>query len=65
MTTTTSDSVGRLYLDAQKRAQKKASGYTSKAPCGCAVTVTYFPGSALSHSTKFERCHEHPKPERS
>ena len=63
ITTVTECPVGLLYLDAVKKAKKKAHGHTSEAPCGCAVTVTYF--SEISHSTKFERCAAHPKSERS
>lgn len=58
-TGTTESPIGGLYLDAQSKAKMKANGHESTAPCGCAVTVTFF--SDDSHRTDFSRCIEHPK----
>lgn len=52
--------VGALYVDAAKRAAKKAGGqHTSKAACGCEVAVQFF--TKNSHTVHFSRCPEHPK----
>jgi hypothetical protein len=50
--------VGSLILDAETRSKKKPSKvHTSKADCGCEVTVSWF--SEDSRTTKTVRCPEH------
>lgn len=52
------DPVGRLIVEAERKARKKPNGHTATAECGCQVTITWF--SERSNRAEIDRCADHP-----